>query len=662
MLPRQAALDSALTERDFGVPPALEPSRPPAPTPPVAPAFVARQVTLDSALTERDFGVPPVLEPSRPPVPPPPIAPVFAARQATLDSALTERDFGVPPALEPSRPPVPPPPIAPAFAARQATVDSAVVHETMTEPDEGLGVPPVLEPSRPPVPPPPIAPAFAARQATVDSAVVHETMTEPDEGLGVPPVLEPSRPPAPTPPVAPVFAARQATVDSAVVHETMTEPDEGLGVPPVLESFPPPAPTPPVAPVFAARQATVDSAVVHETMTEPDEGFGVPPVLEPSRPPAPPPPIAPGFVAWQSTLHSAVVRETMTEPDEGFGVLPEPIVDRPLTSHFSSSVSGVARQLRPLISEIALTPRRYNWVSWTAISITLAILATGLWYFSTLLGRTVPDATDETNPAAPITSAKTHAKHSPAHSRRVKNSGRIPPSAAVSVPLAKSSDLAVLAPVSDTLAKVHSGPTRTARSSTGIPPEPVSPSAGSPVKTAGLAGDSEVAALPSSPSTADTSSSNRTPEQGKSSIPDHLDQNLQAQTLAVEPPSGPEARSSAGSNGDATATSKAPGPSPAQSAPGEIRTGGHLQQAQLIFRTVPTYPPNARRVGVEGTVHILCLVDRDGTVKRLAATSGHPLLRDAAVQAVRRWRFNPASLNGMPVEMELEVDVKFTLR
>lgn len=78
----------------------------------------------------------------------------------------------------------------------------------------------------------------------------------------------------------------------------------------------------------------------------------------------------------------------------------------------------------------------------------------------------------------------------------------------------------------------------------------------------------------------------------------------------------------------------------------------------------PAYPSTARRLGLGGTVLLRVLVSDGGHVEeiRLANSSGHSLLDEAAQAAVRRWRFIPARRGGMALAAWVEVPVEFDLR
>lgn len=92
-----------------------------------------------------------------------------------------------------------------------------------------------------------------------------------------------------------------------------------------------------------------------------------------------------------------------------------------------------------------------------------------------------------------------------------------------------------------------------------------------------------------------------------------------------------------------------------------IRVGGNVQSAKLLYKVTPRYPPLAKQARVQGTVRFAALLGKDGRVQGLFAESGHPLLVDAAMQAVREWTYQTTLLNGNPVEVLTAIDVNFTL-
>jgi protein TonB len=98
---------------------------------------------------------------------------------------------------------------------------------------------------------------------------------------------------------------------------------------------------------------------------------------------------------------------------------------------------------------------------------------------------------------------------------------------------------------------------------------------------------------------------------------------------------------------------------PAVTAP--IRVSTAVEEGLLILKTMPVYPPIARAAHVEGTVMLAATISKNGTIKNLRVTSGHGMLRQAALDAVSTWRYRPYLLDGQPVEVETTVNVIFTL-
>jgi protein TonB len=93
-----------------------------------------------------------------------------------------------------------------------------------------------------------------------------------------------------------------------------------------------------------------------------------------------------------------------------------------------------------------------------------------------------------------------------------------------------------------------------------------------------------------------------------------------------------------------------------------VKVNEGVEQAQLISRIEPRYPPFAVQVKKEGTVILHAIISRDGSITALDVLSGQPLLVQAALDAVRQWRYRPTLLNGQPVEVETTITVIFRLQ
>jgi protein TonB len=109
----------------------------------------------------------------------------------------------------------------------------------------------------------------------------------------------------------------------------------------------------------------------------------------------------------------------------------------------------------------------------------------------------------------------------------------------------------------------------------------------------------------------------------------------------------------------------APPSTPVRAANTPARTnasGEKVQPAQLVSRKDPEYPQIARQSGAQGEVVVTATIGLDGKVKNVKVESGHPLLRNAAIAAVKQWVYKPTLLNGKPVESESRISLNFVPR
>lgn len=94
---------------------------------------------------------------------------------------------------------------------------------------------------------------------------------------------------------------------------------------------------------------------------------------------------------------------------------------------------------------------------------------------------------------------------------------------------------------------------------------------------------------------------------------------------------------------------------------GIVKLAPDAAEDSLVHRVEPEYPEQARQQQIQGAVVLETRINPDGIVGDLKVVSGHPLLADAAMAAVKQWRFRPHSVNGRQVEMQTRVTIKFTL-
>jgi protein TonB len=90
-------------------------------------------------------------------------------------------------------------------------------------------------------------------------------------------------------------------------------------------------------------------------------------------------------------------------------------------------------------------------------------------------------------------------------------------------------------------------------------------------------------------------------------------------------------------------------------------TGGRVQNPRLLTSVQPVYPPLAKKQGLEGDVTIEATIDATGQVGGMKVVSGPVTLQQAAMDAMRLWKYEPAKLNGQPVSMQTRVIIRFKL-
>jgi TonB family protein len=90
--------------------------------------------------------------------------------------------------------------------------------------------------------------------------------------------------------------------------------------------------------------------------------------------------------------------------------------------------------------------------------------------------------------------------------------------------------------------------------------------------------------------------------------------------------------------------------------------GGNVKPAQLLSSVAPAYPQLARNQRLSGDVKIDALIGENGRVSAMKVISGPALLHQAAMDALRLWKYQPATLNGQPMAMHLTVTVQFKLQ
>ena len=86
-----------------------------------------------------------------------------------------------------------------------------------------------------------------------------------------------------------------------------------------------------------------------------------------------------------------------------------------------------------------------------------------------------------------------------------------------------------------------------------------------------------------------------------------------------------------------------------------------MMEGDLLQRVQPVYPSLAKQAHIQGQVILRAVINRDGMIQNVEALSGHPMLVQAAIDAVKQWRYRPYCLNGETVEVETQITVNFAL-
>ena len=100
---------------------------------------------------------------------------------------------------------------------------------------------------------------------------------------------------------------------------------------------------------------------------------------------------------------------------------------------------------------------------------------------------------------------------------------------------------------------------------------------------------------------------------------------------------------------------------PKIAAPQRVRVSGGVTEGNKIFAPTPQYPAIAKTARIQGSVVLAAIISKSGNIENLRVISGHPMLVQSALDAVKQWRYKPYYLNGEPVEVDTTITVNFTL-
>ena len=92
-----------------------------------------------------------------------------------------------------------------------------------------------------------------------------------------------------------------------------------------------------------------------------------------------------------------------------------------------------------------------------------------------------------------------------------------------------------------------------------------------------------------------------------------------------------------------------------------LQTQSTVKGGTLLRRVNPDYPDFARKQNVEGDVNLRIHINKNGVVERVQVLSGNKSLAAAASEAVKKWKYEPVTLNGQPQDVDNTVVVRFNL-
>jgi TonB family protein len=99
---------------------------------------------------------------------------------------------------------------------------------------------------------------------------------------------------------------------------------------------------------------------------------------------------------------------------------------------------------------------------------------------------------------------------------------------------------------------------------------------------------------------------------------------------------------------------------PELKAEGPVHVGGQVKEPTVISHVMPVYPLAAKEAGIYGDVIIQTTIDQKGNVVNTKVVSGPVMLRQPALDALKRWRYSPSTLNGQPISVAMSVTIKFS--
>jgi TonB family protein len=133
----------------------------------------------------------------------------------------------------------------------------------------------------------------------------------------------------------------------------------------------------------------------------------------------------------------------------------------------------------------------------------------------------------------------------------------------------------------------------------------------------------------------------------------------EAEAPSLDPASGGDSANGASLSGIVGSSVAAPA-APEIKQEGPVKVGGNVKEPRLVSRVMPEYPLVAKQAGIQGDIVVKTTIDQKGNVVNVQVVSGPAMLRGPALTALRRWKYEPSTLNGQPIEVQMLVTIKFS--
>ncbi|MFZ0285437.1 MAG: energy transducer TonB [Terriglobales bacterium] len=95
--------------------------------------------------------------------------------------------------------------------------------------------------------------------------------------------------------------------------------------------------------------------------------------------------------------------------------------------------------------------------------------------------------------------------------------------------------------------------------------------------------------------------------------------------------------------------------------PQTLKISQGVSQGLLIKKVAPIYPQRAMQAHLQGSVQLLATISKNGDISHVKLLNGEPVLAQAAMDAVKQWKYKPYLLDGQPMDIQTQITINFSL-